>query len=157
MDDGEVALQAGQDVEEQLAHGVGEEQEVTDRESKRHINGGAHTGEQRAANAHYLNDDHVVGEDVGVAHGPGRLRPPSLETQPQDEDVEWEEEDEADDSEDFRVEGSSCGLEAEVQFGGDAPGGGEGGVGSHDAHCERLREERKMGENNYSWLKMKCL
>ena len=69
-----------------------------------------------------LYDDHVVGEDVGVAAGRvGALLTPSLETQVEDVDVEREEEEDADEGEGGDVESASCGSEArhvERQAGG---------------------------------------
>ena len=60
-----------------------------------------------------LYDDHVVGEDIGVARGHvGALLAPSLETEVEDVDVEREEEEDADDGEGGDVHSANCRSEA---------------------------------------------
>lgn len=65
---------------------------------------------------HQLYDSHVIGKEVSVADCCARaLLPPTLQTQVDDEGVEWYDQDKADHGEDDEVDICSCGAQADVQ------------------------------------------
>lgn len=92
MNDGQVALHARQDVEKRLAKQdqAGRNQSQRQHVQILHVN--ATTGDHAPGNAEQLHGDHVVREEVRVAHrrcrGAGAGFPPVLETLGEDEDAE---------------------------------------------------------------------
>lgn len=139
MDDGQVAVHAGEEVKQRLSCSDGGHDCQHDGKLKFLPHVGGVVVEASESDAEQLQQDHVKGEHVGVAgggcRGDGATPPPALEAHVEDEEEEREEEDVAEqvDGEGHQVlrEGEA-GLEPAV----------DGRVGPHVGGSEGLEAHR---------------
>lgn len=162
MNDSQVTIQAGEDVEENLSVRRGRKKPQTNTQRPRHLKEGAAAEETTPGDTDHLHGNHVVGEDVRMTRGrcPGgrALILPSFETQTEDEDAEGEEDKEVGDGEGGEDDKDKAVSETGRRNGGvrggeqerEKQGGIGGGVEGHDCFSEdvtrRYRDDgRKSG------------
>ena len=125
MNDRQVSLDTGEDVEEHFHTRDDGEHVASHTDHLRVLKEGAAAAGDRPAHAHYLHSNHVVGEDVDGIRGHGAaLFPPLLDAKDQDGDEEREEEEDVGEGEDGEDGGTGRGQEA--ADGGGVMGGVEG-------------------------------
>lgn len=144
MDDGQVSLHAGEDVNGNLSVRRDREEEHAEHHQHRAAEQDAAAIQGAARVADHLYGNHVVDESVRVTRGRA-LRPPTPEAQAEDEGVEREEEEEVGDGEAGEsVKGAAVLKTHGHVFTEERGWGGEkGGVGGRRGHVCLRREGRR--------------